>query len=60
MLGAVSEGPRPTRRLEAASALWNTGDSEMRHYAPYCHNVEECGTLAQLERFVSRLLRSVT
>jgi uncharacterized protein len=41
-------------------AMWNTGDSEMRHYAPYCHTVEECGTLAHLERFVSRLLRSVT
>jgi uncharacterized protein with von Willebrand factor type A (vWA) domain len=40
-------------------AMWNTGDSEMRCYAPYCHNVEECGTLAQLERFVSRLLRSI-
>ena len=40
-------------------SLWNTGDSEMRHYAPYCHQVDECGTLAQLERFVSRLLRSV-
>jgi uncharacterized protein with von Willebrand factor type A (vWA) domain len=39
--------------------MWNTGDSEMRHYAPYCHQVEECGTLAQLERFVSRLLRAV-
>ena len=39
--------------------MWNTGDSEMRHYAPYCHNVEECGTLAQLERFVSRLLRTI-
>ena len=41
-------------------AMWNTGDSETRHYTPYCHQVEECGTLAQLERFVSRLLRSVT
>lgn len=38
-------------------SLWNTGDSEMRHYAPYCHQVDECGTLAQLERVVSRLLR---
>jgi MFS family permease len=27
MLGAVSEGPRPTRRLEAASALWTTGEA---------------------------------
>jgi len=39
-------------------AMWNTGDSEMRRYAPYCHQVDECGTLAQLERVVSRLLRS--
>jgi uncharacterized protein with von Willebrand factor type A (vWA) domain len=43
-----------------ARSLWNTGDSEMRHLAPYCHQVEECGTLAQLERVVSRLLRSVS
>jgi uncharacterized protein len=41
-------------------SLWNTGDSEMRHLAPYCHQVEECGTLAQLERVVSRLLRTVS
>jgi uncharacterized protein with von Willebrand factor type A (vWA) domain len=40
-------------------AIWNTGDSEMRHYAPYCHQVDECGTLTQLERVVSRLLSSV-
>jgi uncharacterized protein len=40
-----------------ARSLWNTGDSEMRHYSPYCHQVDECGTLAQLERAVSRLLR---
>jgi uncharacterized protein with von Willebrand factor type A (vWA) domain len=38
--------------------IWNTGDSEMRHFAVYCHQVEECGTLAQLERVVSRLLRA--
>jgi uncharacterized protein with von Willebrand factor type A (vWA) domain len=38
--------------------MWNTGDSEMRHYSPYCHQVDECGTLTQLERIVSRLLRS--
>jgi len=38
--------------------IWNTGDSEMRHFAVYCHQVEECGTLAQLERVVSRLLRT--
>jgi uncharacterized protein len=39
-------------------SLWNTGDSEMRHYAVYCHQVDECSTLAHLERFVSKLLRS--
>jgi uncharacterized protein len=42
-----------------ARTMWNTGDSEMRHYAAYCHQVDECGTLTQLERVVSRLLRSV-
>ncbi|MBB6094665.1 hypothetical protein HNQ60_003552 [Povalibacter uvarum] len=39
-------------------SMWNTGDSEMRFLAPYCHQVEECGTPAQLERVVSRLLRA--
>lgn len=43
-----------------ARAMWNTGDSEMRHYSPYCHQVDECGTLTQLERVISRLLRSAT
>lgn len=43
-----------------ARSLWHTGDSEMRHLAPYCHQAEECGTLAQLERVVSRLLRATT
>jgi uncharacterized protein with von Willebrand factor type A (vWA) domain len=40
-------------------ASWELGDSEMQQYAAYCHQVEECGTLAQLERVVSRLLRAV-
>jgi uncharacterized protein len=39
-------------------AMWNTGDSEMRHYSPYCHQVDECSTLVHLERIVSRLLRA--
>lgn len=39
-------------------AMWNTGDSEMRHYSPYCHQVDECSTLAHLERIVGRLLRT--
>lgn len=37
-------------------AMWNTGDSEMRHFSAYCHQVDECGTLQQLERVVSRLV----
>jgi uncharacterized protein with von Willebrand factor type A (vWA) domain len=38
-------------------AMWNTGDSEMRHFGTYCHQVDECGTLQQLERVVSRLVK---
>jgi uncharacterized protein len=40
-----------------STVTWDSGDSIMSQYAPYCHQVEECGTLAQLERVVSRLLR---
>jgi uncharacterized protein with von Willebrand factor type A (vWA) domain len=38
---------------------WDMGDSEMKRYAVYCHQVEECNSLQHLERVVSRLLRSV-
>lgn len=38
---------------------WDSGDSIMSVYAPYCRRVESCATLAQLERFVSTLLRSL-
>ena len=38
---------------------WDVGDSEMKRYAVYCHQVEECNSLMHLERVVSRLLRSV-
>lgn len=41
-----------------ARAMWDTGDSQMRQFAPYCHYVAECGTLTQLERVVSRLVRA--
>jgi uncharacterized protein with von Willebrand factor type A (vWA) domain len=40
-------------------SLWDTGDSEMSEYAPYCHQVEECNSLAHLERVASRLMRAV-
>lgn len=39
-------------------SMWNTGDSEMRHVGAYCHQVEECSTLAHLQRFVSHLVHT--
>ncbi|MEM7099179.1 MAG: VWA domain-containing protein [Pseudomonadota bacterium] len=39
---------------------WNTGDSEMRRYQAYSHQVEECNSLMHLERVVGNLLRQVT
>lgn len=40
-----------------ARLAWNTGDSEMRKYGAYSHQVEECNSLMHLERVVSNLLR---
>jgi uncharacterized protein with von Willebrand factor type A (vWA) domain len=39
---------------------WNTGDSEMRRYQAYSHQVDECNSLMHLERVVGNLLRQVT
>ncbi len=41
-------------------AAWDSGDSEMGCYAAHCHQVNACGSLAQLERVVSDLLRHVS
>jgi len=38
--------------------LWDTGDSEVRRYRPYCHVMKECSTLNHLERLVEDLLKS--
>ena len=38
---------------------WGVGDSEMRRYAAYCHQVDECNSLMHLERIVGNLLRVV-
>lgn len=38
-------------------AFWTVGDSEMRHYLPYCHLAKECNTLRHLERIMDDLLR---
>jgi hypothetical protein len=39
---------------------WDTGDSVIGRYRAHCHQTKECGSLKQLERVVSDLLRSVT
>jgi len=38
-------------------SLWGTGDSDILRYEPYCHQVTSCGTLTQLERVVTDMLR---
>jgi uncharacterized protein with von Willebrand factor type A (vWA) domain len=40
--------PEPT-------SYWNSGDSIVNQYAPYCDQVIECRTLRQLEAFVGEL-----
>lgn len=35
---------------------WGSGDSEMERYLPYCTIAENCNTLLQLERVVTKLL----
>ncbi|MCK9264336.1 MAG: VWA domain-containing protein [Deltaproteobacteria bacterium] len=35
---------------------WNTGDSEMFAYKPYCHELRECRNLNQLVDFVEELV----
>jgi hypothetical protein len=40
--------PEPT-------SYWNSGDSIIAQYAPYCNRVIECRTLRQLEAFVGEL-----
>lgn len=37
-------------------SYWNTGDSIIGEYAPYCDGVWECRNLKQLERFVTSLV----
>ncbi len=38
-----------------ARRFWDTGDSVMREYAPWCDAVHEVRTLTQLERFVEQI-----
>lgn len=39
-------------------SFWGLGDSEMKHYVPYCHIARECNSLRHLERTLDELLRS--
>ena len=39
---------------------WNVGDSVMRVYGTYSHQVEECNSLMHLERVVGNLLKLTT
>jgi uncharacterized protein with von Willebrand factor type A (vWA) domain len=43
-----------------ARLAWNTGDSEMRKYGAYSHQVEECNSLMHLERVVGNLLKQIS
>ena len=37
---------------------WDTGDSIISDYAPYCDGVYECRNLRQLQKFVSDVVES--
>jgi uncharacterized protein with von Willebrand factor type A (vWA) domain len=41
-------------------SFWNTGDSVMRNYRPYCHLARTCNTLEHLERLLDDLLKAAT
>lgn len=43
-----------------AQRYWNTGDSVMARYAPFCDSVREVRTIRQLEEFVERLILPAT
>lgn len=42
-----------------AVGRWDSGDSVMSAYAPYCRHVASCSNLSQLEHFVSVLLQDM-
>lgn len=39
------------------SSRWDTGDSIMSEYAPYCSLIESCNSLRDMERVLGRLLK---
>ncbi len=38
--------------------MWGSGDSEMPRFAPFCHLLQECRTVKDLERVVDLILQS--
>ncbi|MGI9032196.1 MAG: vWA domain-containing protein [Acidimicrobiales bacterium] len=57
--GAVAEISRRARNLwwlnPEPRSYWDTGDSVISSYVPYCDGVFECRNLRQLEHFVGQL-----
>ena len=54
VLGALGERARHLSWLNPEPrGYWDTGDSIMAEYVPYCDGVYECRNLRQLERFVA-------
>jgi uncharacterized protein with von Willebrand factor type A (vWA) domain len=58
--GILAEMRDRSRRLiwlnPEPQPLWYTGDSEMRAYEPYCHELRSCRNLNQLMEFVEELV----
>ena len=56
ILGQIAERVRGVYWLNPEPrAYWDTGDSVMRSYAPFCHEVHEVRNLRQLEAFIESL-----
>ena len=56
MAGIFSRAGRVIWLNPEPQPLWGTGDSDMYRYAPFCHQMVTCNTIAQLERIVEELL----
>ena len=56
MSGIFSRAGRVIWLNPEPQSLWGTGDSDMYRYAPFCHQMVTCNTIAQLERVVEELL----
>lgn len=56
VLGRIAQEVRAVYWLNPEPrGYWDTGDSVMKNYAPYCHEVREVRNLRQLETFIETL-----